>query len=168
MHLLFYLQRHYSSSLPPTALLRRLQHTVPPRPAGLLWWLGIRYLPCWGKVEPAINAFQAQMHLGRSNRVAIRGCWQESATTSSGTIVQLTIRLPLAEMLGGSLMLLFLLSSSFILALTTGLSVLTVFVASITGVFGLFLLADARWSISKAEHYFQEVLELNALAAELA
>ena len=165
MRLLVYLQRQYSSPLPPTALLRRLQHTVPPRPAGLLWWLGIRYLPCWGEVEPATHSFRARIRWSRSDELVIRGCWQEATASSSGTIVQLTIRLPLAEMLGSSLMLFFLLTSSVVLALVTGLSVLTGFVASITGVFGLIFLAYTRRNINKAERHIQKALAMSILTA---
>ena len=147
--------------LPPTALLRRLEHTVLPRPAGLLWWLGIRRLPCWGRVQPATNTFWARMPWGRSDGPVIKGHWQAAnpdALPLAGTTVQLTIRLPLFEMLGGSFMLLLLVGLSLLMQ--------TVVLASITSLFALFFITDTWWSIRRAEHHFQDALALERLVAE--
>jgi hypothetical protein len=163
MHSLFFLKQTYSSPLPAAALLRRLEDAVPPRPTGLFWWLGIRRLPCWGKVEPANGTFWARMPWGRSDGPLIRGYWQIAADTtpsSLGTVVQLTIRLTLAQLLGGCLMLVFL--------LITSLLTRSLFATGLLGLFGFIFVTDSWWSIRRAERHFQGALTLNKLVARPA
>ncbi len=171
MHLLVYMRRQYSSPLPPSALLRRLEHAVPPRPAGLLWWLGIRRLPCWGKVEPATHTFWARMPWGRSDGPIIRGYWQAAASGSlplAGTTVWLTIRPLLSEILGGSFMLICLLAISVLVRHSANSPRVSLIPASFGVLFALFFLANTWWSIRRAERHFQAVLTLQRLVPQSA
>jgi hypothetical protein len=171
MYLLLYLRQQYSSPLPPLALLRRLEHTVPPRPAGLLWWLGIRRLPCWGKIEPTTNTFRARMPWGRSDGPVIFGHWQAVASMPlplAGTMVRLTIRPPLSEMLGGCFMLLCLLAMSVLMQHSANSPRVALIPASFGVLFALFFLASTWWSIRRAEHHFQAALMLQKLAPQPA
>ena len=161
MHLLVYLRRQYSSPLPPTALLRRLEHAVPPRPTGLLWWLAVRYLPCWGEVAPATHSFRARMRWGRSSGLAIRGSWQAApaALPLAGTVVRLTIRSTLTELLT-CFSFLSITTAAIVLARPVNVLVpllLPGIMASIWA--GLFWL-----EIRRAERYFQEALLLSKAA----
>lgn len=163
MHLLIYLRRQYSSPLPPTALLRRLEHTVVPRPAGLLWWIGIRYLPCWGQVQPATNTFRARVRWGRSSGLVIQGRWQSAPATLplAGTMVQLTIRLPLSEVVASCFLLCVATGACWLVSRPTHSLQSLVVVLSITSVFILFILLNAWGGIHRAERYFQQALLLS-------
>jgi len=160
MHLLFYLRRQYSSPLPPTALLRRLEHTVPPRPAGLLWWLGSLYLPCQGKVEPVTSTFQARMRWGRGNGAVVRGRWQAApvALPLAGTTLQLIIHPPWGKLLF-SLSLLAFVALLILLSRSNGEPVPWVPLA-LPGAMAIIWTSFFWGNVHHAEHYFQEALLL--------
>ncbi|MFD1875186.1 hypothetical protein [Hymenobacter bucti] len=157
MHLLVYLRRQYSSPLPPTALLRRLEHTVPPRPAGFFWWLGIRYLPCWGEVVPSNQSFRARMRWGRSSGVVVRGRWLAAPTSVplAGTVVQLTVRATVSELLASFC---FLAIAAGGIRLSRPADVLIPLL--LPGVMALFWTGLFWLDIRRAERYFGQALLL--------
>jgi len=161
MHFLVYLRRTYRSSLPPTVFVDRLQQAVPPRPAGLLWWLRSLYLPCQGQVVPATNFFRAHMRWGRSNEARIKGKWQAASAISSygGTTIQLIIHPPWSKLLFGySLELLIIVSRS---------KAEPVFWAPLVlpGVMAILWTVFSWGDVSHAERYFQETLQLRQEAS---
>jgi hypothetical protein len=171
MHLPICLRQQYSSLLPPSALLRRLEHTVPPRPVGLLWRLGIRRLPCWGKIDPTTSSFRARMPWGRSDGPVIRGHWQAATSISlplAGTTVQLTIRPPLSEMIGGGFMLSCISAMSVLIWHSANSPRVALIPASFGVLFALFFLANNWWSIRRAERHFQAALMLQKLVTQPA
>ena len=160
MHLLVYLRRQYSSPLPSTALLQRLEHAVPARPAGLFWWLGIRYLPCWGEVAPAIHSFRARMRWGRSSGVVVQGRWQEAPTSVplAGTAVQLIIRPTLSELLT---IFCFLAIAAGGVQLSRPADVLLPLL--LPSVAALFWIGFFWLDIRRAERYFRQALSLTKM-----
>ena len=167
MHLLVYLRRQYGSPLPPTALLRRLEHTVPPRPAGLLWWLGFLYLPCQGKVQPAICFFQAHMRWGRGNGVIIQGHWQAApaALFSTGTTVQLVIHPPWYKLLFSYSLLAFV--ALLILLSRSNAEPIPWVPLALPGVMAIFWTSIFWVDVHYAERYFREALMLQQESGSL-
>ena len=162
---LFYLRRRYSTLLPPTALVRRLQHTVSPPPA-FFWRLVGGFRPvCWGSVKPATSSFEARLPSGRSDGPLVRGSWQPAPEGPThplaGTSVQLIIRLPLIDLLGGSFLLCLFLGACVLVGQAANSPLDIAVPAGITSLLGLLFTANSWWSIRRAERYFKEALALN-------
>jgi len=160
MHLLVYLRRMYRSSLPPAVLVERLQQAVPPRPAGLLWWLGSLYLPCQGQVAPATSSFRAHMRWGRSNEASIKGKWRAApaASATGGTMIQLIIHPPWCKLLFGYSLLAF--AELLIIVSRSKTELASWAPLALPGVMAILWTGFSWADVSYAERYFEEALQL--------
>ncbi len=165
MHLMVYSRRAYRSSLTPTVLVDRLQQVVPPRPAGLFWWLGSLYLPCQGQVVPATNSFRAHMRWGRSNEASVKGKWWASSATSAsgGTTIQLIIHPPWGELLFGYSLLAF---AALLILLSSSKAKPTPWVPlALPGLMAILWTGFSWGDVCHAERYFKEALQLQQEAS---
>lgn len=171
MLFLFSVRRHYTTLLPPTAVRRRLEHTIIRRPKsgwkGFLWQLSFFQPSCWGEVHATTDVFTAHLPMHRSSGPLVRGQWQADASTTgllAGTSVQLSIRVPLGEQIFGT----FLLSLLGIVCLQFGVfthpTQAPLIPIGMLLFFTLFFVLTGRWSIRRAERFFQEALALSPQA----
>lgn len=158
-------KQRYECSLSSTALLHHLQLMIASRPTGWRWYLGLRRPPCWVTLSPASQTLTARVPHARSNGPFVHGYWQENSTGSAsppGTVLHLTIRLPLGEVVLGGLFALLIIGGMWLVSKATDALIIP---AATGSFFTLMMGVNVRYSIRYAERYFQQALPFSKIAS---
>jgi hypothetical protein len=158
---LFSRHARYATALPAFAVRQQLEQLVQPPFTGWRRWLGLRP-PCRGVV--AADTFRARVAHGRSDGPLVQGHWEP---TPHGSLVELTVSLTIGSWIGVGIFLLwclFIVSLTGVFAHPARLLSPAGFIALLVLLFSLFILADLRWSLRRAQRYFENALQLTKLS----
>lgn len=159
---LFHRYARYATELPAFAVRQQLAQVVQPPFSGWRRWLGLRPR-CRGVVEA--NTFWARVAQGRSDGPLVQGRWEPAPR---GSLVEVTISLPIGSWLGAGFFLLwclFIVSLTGIFTHPARLLGPAGFFSLLVLLFSLFIVADLRWSLRRAQRYFEDALQLTKLPA---